>query len=84
MIENFVAACRREGIAKSTIIGYVEHAKRMIERLSEIGITKTLDKVDFNDFDKLLLYLEDEYPGRYKGQKGLSKNSLRNYKIQRT
>ncbi|WP_440948468.1 tyrosine-type recombinase/integrase [Methanosarcina sp. T3] len=80
LIENFVAACRREGIAKSTIIGYVEHAKRMIERLSEIGITKTLDKVDSNDFDKLLLYLEDEYPGRYKGQKGLSKNSLRNYK----
>ncbi len=80
LIKRFVISCRKERIAQSTIIGYVEHAKRMIERLAEIGITKTLDQVDSYDFDRLLFYLEDEYQGRYRGQKGLSQNSLRNYK----
>lgn len=80
LIKNFVMACRTEGIAKSTIISYVEHGKRLIERFSEIDIMKPLDQIDAFDFDRVLVYMEDEYSGRNTGQKGLSRNSLRNYK----
>lgn len=80
LIQNFVIACRREGISKSTMISYIEHGKRLIERFSEIGIVKPIDEINSFDFDRVLVYLEDEYLGRYRGQKGLSRNSLRNYK----
>ena len=71
-IENFSIALRREGIAKATIIWYLNYTTRMVQRLQEIGFNESLDKLDPNTFDKLLIFFEDE--------RKLSPSTIRNYK----
>lgn len=44
----------------------------MAQQLQEIGFTETLDKLDPNTFDRLLIFLEDE--------RKLSPGTIRNYK----
>jgi len=57
LIENFSIALRREGIAKATIIWYLNYTTRMVQSLQEIGFNESLDKLDPNTFDKLLIFL---------------------------
>jgi len=71
-MEQFVISCRHEGLAKSTITGYINYGTRMIQQFQAINLHKDLDQITQIDFDKLLLYLEDE--------KELAKSTLRNYK----
>jgi len=72
IIERFGIACRREELAKNTIILYIKYSTRLAQRLKEIGFDKTIDKLQEDDFDRLLFYLEDK--------RGLSQSSLRNYR----
>jgi integrase/recombinase XerD len=72
LIENFSIALRREGAAKATITWYLNYTTRMVQRLQEMGFCKTLDKLDPDTFDRLLIYLEDE--------RKLSSGTIRNYK----
>ncbi len=72
ILENFVTACRLEGLAKSTVIWYANYGTRMAQRLLDIGFTGTVDQIDQDIFYRLLLYLEDE--------REMSQSSLRNYK----
>ncbi len=72
LLENFVISCRHEGLTKSTITGYVNYSTRMLTYLQKIGINKTLIELDQMDFERLVMYLEDE--------KGLSPGGIRNYK----
>ena len=72
LVTDFIMNCRRENLAKSTITNYLNLLKRMIERLQEIKYTKDLDELDQNDFDKLIMHLEDV--------KKLSAGEVRNYK----
>ncbi|MCD4821730.1 MAG: tyrosine-type recombinase/integrase [Methanococcoides sp.] len=72
LMEQFVISCRHEGLAKSTITGYINYGTRMIQQFQAINLHKDLDQITQIDFDKLLLYLEDE--------KELAKSTLRNYK----
>ncbi|MBN1134152.1 MAG: site-specific integrase [Methanosarcinaceae archaeon] len=72
LLEKFVVSCRHEGLAKSTITGYVNYSTRMLSYLLDIGINKDINDLDQMDFEKLVMYLEDE--------KGLSPGGIRNYK----
>lgn len=72
IIEKFVIACRREELAKNTIIWYINYSTRLAQRLHDMGYDKTIDKLDQDDFDRLLFYLEED--------RGLSPSSLRNYR----
>ncbi len=72
LIENFSLALRREGAAKSTITWYLNYTTRMVQRLQEMDFAETLDKLDPDTFDRLLIYLEDE--------RKLSPGTIRNYK----
>ncbi|MCD4820593.1 MAG: site-specific integrase [Methanococcoides sp.] len=72
ILENFVTACRLEGLAKNTVIWYANYGTRMVQRLQDIGFKGTIDQVDQAIFHRLLLYLEDE--------REMSQSSLRNYK----
>lgn len=72
LMEQFVISCRHEGLAKSTITSYINYGTRMIQQFQAINLHKDLDQITQTDFDKLLLYLEDE--------KELAKSTLRNYK----
>ncbi len=72
IIERFVIACRREELAKNTIIWYINYGTRLAQRLKEIGFDKTIDKLQQDDFDRLLFYLEEK--------RALSPSSLRNYR----
>jgi len=60
LIENFSIALRREGATKSTITWYLNYTTRIVQRLQEMGFCETLDKLDPDTFDRLLIYLEDE------------------------
>lgn len=71
-LEKFVVSCRHEGLRKSTITGYVNYSTRMLSYLRDIGISKDITELDQMDFEKLVMYLEDE--------KGLSPGGIRNYK----
>jgi integrase/recombinase XerD len=71
-IENFSIALRREGATKTTLTWYLNYSTRMIQRLQELGFNETLDKLDPNTFDKLIIFLEDE--------RKLSPGTIRNYK----
>jgi len=59
-IKSFVVNCRTEKLAKSTITNYLNLLTRMTSRLEENGFNKNLDELEQTDFDKLLLFLEDE------------------------
>lgn len=59
LIQDFVMNCRREELAKSITTNYLNLLKRMIERLKDIDCHKDLDELEENDFDQLLMYLED-------------------------
>jgi len=72
LLEKFVVSCRHEGLAKSTITGYVNYSTRMLSYLRDIGINKDIIELDQMDFEKLVMHLEDE--------KGLSQGGIRNYK----
>ena len=72
LIENFSIALRREGIAKATIIWYLNYTTRMVQSLQKIGFNESLDKLDPNTFDKLLIFFEEE--------RKLSPSTIRNYK----
>jgi len=72
LIEGFIIGCRRDGLAKSTITNYLNLLTRMIARLKETGYNNNLDELEQNNFDKLLLYLEDV--------RQISKGEIRNYK----
>ncbi|MCO5382131.1 MAG: tyrosine-type recombinase/integrase [Methanosarcina barkeri] len=72
LVEDFIIALRREGVAKATITVYISYITQMAQQLQEIGFTETLDKLDPNTFDRLLIFLEDE--------RKLSPGTIRNYK----
>lgn len=72
LIKDFIMDCRREDLAKSTMTNYLNLLKRMVERLEEIGYLKPLDELKQNDFDMLMIHLEDV--------RGISKGEIRNYK----
>ncbi len=72
LIENFSIALRLEGAAKITVTRYLYYTIRMVEQLQELGFNETLDKLDQNTFDRLLIFLEDE--------RKLSPGTIRNYK----
>lgn len=72
LLEKFVIACRQEGLTKSTITGYVNYGTRMLTYMHEIEITKDINELDQVDFERLVMYLEDE--------KGLSPGGIRNYR----
>lgn len=72
LIERFVLSCRREELSKQTILWYIDYSTWLAQRLQEIGFEDTIDKLTQDDFDRLLIYLEEE--------KRLSQGSLRNYR----
>lgn len=72
LIENFIVKCQIEGLAKGTLVGYLNYITRMSQRLQELGITKSLDVLTEDDFNRLLFSLQNE--------KGLQQSGLRNYK----
>jgi len=72
LIENFSIALRREGTAKITIIWYLSYTTRIVEQLQELGFNETLDKLDPDTFDRLLIFCEDE--------RKFSPSAIRNYK----
>ena len=72
LIENFSIALRREGAAKITIIWYLSYTTRIVEQLQELGFNDTLNKLDQNTFDRLLIFCEDE--------RKLSPGTIQNYK----
>ncbi len=72
IIEKFIVKCQLEGLAKSTLVGYLNYITRMTQRLKEIGITKSLDTLTEDEFNLLLVTLQNE--------KGLKQSGLRNYK----
>lgn len=72
LIEKFVIACRREELAKQTVLWYIDYCTRLAQRLQETGFSNTIDKLTQDDFDRLLFYLEEE--------RGLAQSSLRNYR----
>ena len=72
IVKGFIMSCRREEIAKSTRTNYINLLKRMVERLKDIDCHKDLDELDQDDFDQLLMYLEDI--------RHLSPGEIRNYK----
>ena len=72
LIKGFIMSCRREKLAKSTTTNYLNLLKRMIERLKDIDCHKDLDELDQDDFDQLLMYLED--------MRNISPGEIRNYK----
>ncbi|MCS3924392.1 tyrosine-type recombinase/integrase [Methanosalsum natronophilum] len=65
LMNRFVLSCRRAGIRKSTILSYVNTAKRLLEHMQELGIQKDLHEIDQYDFDIILL---------------LKQGTIRNYK----
>lgn len=72
LIEKFIVKCQIEGLAKGTLVGYLNYITRMTQRLQELGITKSLDVLTEDDFNRLLFSLQNE--------KGLQQSGLRNYK----
>lgn len=72
LIKGFVISCRRDGLAKSTITGYANLLKQMVQRLYENGYTKDIDELEQFDFDSFLMYLEDV--------KSIKPGGIRNYK----
>jgi integrase len=72
LIENFSIALRREGAAKITVTRYLYYTIRMVEQLQKLGFNETLDKLDQNTLDRLLIFLADE--------RKLSPGTIRNYK----
>ncbi len=80
LIEDFIIALRREGVAKATITVHISYITRMAQQLQEIGFTETLDKLAPNTFDRLLIFLEDERklsPGTIRGS--VAKNICQGY-----
>jgi hypothetical protein len=71
LIENFSIALRREGAAKTTLVWYLYYTTWMVEQLQELGFNETLNELDPNTFDRLLISFEDE--------RKLSSNTIRNY-----
>lgn len=72
IVKRFIMNCRQEGLAKSTLTHYTNQLKRMIQHLSDIGYVGSIDQLDQDKFNELLMYLEDEM--------NLSPAELRNYK----
>lgn len=72
IVKRFIMNCRQEGLAKSTLTHYTNQLKRMIHNLSDIGYVDTIDKLEQDQFNELLMHLEDEL--------NLSPAELRNYK----
>jgi len=72
LIENFIVKCQIEGLAKGTLVGYLNYLTRMTQRLQEIGINKPIDTLTEDDFNRLLVFLQNE--------KNLQPAGLRNYK----
>ena len=72
LIEKFSIALRREGAAKTTLVWYLYYTTWMVEQLQELGFNETLNELDPNTFDRLLISFEDE--------RKLSSNTIRNYK----
>ncbi|WP_367344145.1 tyrosine-type recombinase/integrase [Methanomethylovorans sp.] len=72
LIENFIVKCQIEGLAKGTLVGYLNYITRMTQRLQELGIDKPLDTLTEDDFNLLLVTLQNE--------KGIEQAGLRNYK----
>jgi len=72
LIRKFIGNCQKERLAKSTRTNYLNQLTRMTSRLHDNGFTKNLDELEEEDFDELLLYLEDII--------GLSASEIRNYK----
>ncbi|RQD89936.1 site-specific integrase [Methanosalsum natronophilum] len=71
-LERFVIYCRQQELKKSTITSHISYAKRFLEEMYKLGIEKELPDVDQYDYERVIMHLEDE--------KGLSKNTIRNYK----
>jgi integrase len=72
LIENFIVKCQIEGLAKGTLVGYLNYITRMAQRLQELEINKPVNMLTEDDFNRLLVTLQNE--------KGLGQAGLRNYK----
>lgn len=72
LIESFIVKCQIQGLAKGTLVGYLNYITRMTQRLQELGINKPLDTITEDDFNLLLVTLQNEH--------NLEQSSLRNYK----
>lgn len=60
IIERFLISLRREGLSKNSILWYTNYMTRCAQRFQDIGIEKPLTQIDQDDFDRLLIFLEDE------------------------
>lgn len=57
LIETFIVKCQIEGLAKGTLVGYLNYFTRMAQRLQEIGITKPLDTLTEDEFNRFIVNL---------------------------
>lgn len=73
LIETFIVKCQIEGLAKGTLVGYLNYITRMAQRFQELGIDKPLDTITEDEFNLLLVTLQNEH--------NLEQSSLRNYII---
>lgn len=72
IIHKFIVKCQIESLAKGTLVGYLNYITRMAQRLQELDVDKRLDELEEDDFDLLLVTLQNE--------RGLKNTSLRTYK----
>lgn len=78
LIEIFSIALQREGAMKTTITWYLYYVTWMVEQLQDLGFNETLDKLDPDIFDRLLISFEAERklsPALSK----ITKNGLKNF-----
>lgn len=71
LIEIFIVKCQIQGLAKGTLVGYLNYITRMAQRVQELGINKPLDAITEADFNLLLVTLQNEH--------NLEQSSLRNF-----
>jgi integrase len=72
IINKFVIGLRREELAKSTILGYLNYITRTAMQLRSYNIEKPLTEITQDDFDLLMMRLEDEH--------GMKPGTIRTYK----
>lgn len=72
IINKFVIGLRREELAKSTILGYLNYITRTALQLRSYNIEKPLTDITQDDFDLLMMRLEDEH--------GMRPGTIRTYK----
>jgi integrase len=72
LLEYFIMKCQIEGLAMGTLVGYLNYITRMAQRFQELGINKKMDTITEDDFNFLLVSLQND--------RGLQPASIRNYR----